>query len=110
LVVVVDQGWGNPDFNQELVDRGGPNGANWAGDNRKTFEFLKDKTFGTTAWHTIKAFERAGIGREAFLALIALYLGSDVMELLMKEAEAGLNSITFDAIVRTLLSTSMLPS
>jgi hypothetical protein len=26
----------------------------------------------------------------------ALYLSSDMMELLMKEAEAGLNSITFD--------------
>jgi hypothetical protein len=60
------------------------------------FEFLKEKTFGTTAWHTIKAFEKSGQGREAFLALIALYLGSDVMELLMKEAEAGLNSITYD--------------
>jgi hypothetical protein len=37
------------------------------------FEFLKEKTFGTTAWHTIKAFERSGWGRDAFLALIALY-------------------------------------
>jgi hypothetical protein len=83
LVVVVDQGWGNPSFD-------------WPRDNRKVFEFLKDKTFGTTAWHTIKCFERAGRGREAFLALIALYLGSDVMELLMKEAEVGLNTITFD--------------
>ena len=39
---------------------------NWPGDNRKVFEFLKDKTFGTTAWHTIKCFERAGRGREEF--------------------------------------------
>ena len=92
----VDQGWGNPSFDEKLLERGRHDGANWPGDNRKVFEFLKDKTFGTTVWHTIKCFERAGWGREAFLALIALYLGSDVMELLMKEAEAGLNTITFD--------------
>ena len=96
LVVPVDEGWGNPDFNQELMSCGRHDGTSWAGDNRAVFDFLKDKTFGTTAWHTIKSFERAGWGREAFLALIALYLGSDVIELLMKEAEAGLNSITFD--------------
>jgi hypothetical protein len=78
------------------VDRGPHDGFSWAGDNRKVFELLKDKTFGTTAWHTIKAFERAGRGRQAFLALITQYLGSDMMELLMKEAEAGLNTITFD--------------
>ena len=96
LVIVVDQGWGNPSCDEELHERGRHDGANWAGNNRKVFDFLKDKTFGTTAWHTIKCFERSGGGKQAFLALIALYLGSDVMELLMKEAEAGLNTITFD--------------
>ena len=96
LVPVVDQGWGNPSFDEELYERGRHDGANWAIDNRKVFDFLKDKTFGTMAWHTIKTFERRGGGGQAFLALIALYLGSDVMELLMKEAEAGLNTITFD--------------
>ena len=30
----------------------------WQGDNRRVFDFLKEKTFGTTAWHTIKVFER----------------------------------------------------
>ena len=79
LVVVVDQGWDNPSFDEELYERGRHNGAMWPGDNQKVFDFLKEKTFGTTAWHTIKAFERRGGGREAFLALIALYLGSDVM-------------------------------
>jgi hypothetical protein len=70
--------------------------SSWAGDNRAVFDFLKEKTFGTAAWHTIKSFERAGCGGEAFLALIALCLGSNVMELLMKEAKAGLNSLNFD--------------
>jgi hypothetical protein len=96
LVVPVDEGWGNPDFYQELMAHGRHNGASWAGDNRAVFDFLKAKTFGTTAWPTIKSFERAGRDREAFLTLIALYLGSDVMELLMKEAEACLKRITFD--------------
>ena len=54
LVVVVDQGWGNPSFDEELYERGRHDGASWPGDNRKVFDFLKEKTFGTTAWHTIK--------------------------------------------------------
>jgi hypothetical protein len=74
------------------------------------FDFLKDKTFGTRAWHTIKSFERGGWGREAFLALLALYLGSNVMKLLMKEAEAGVNRITFDANNKNFALTSMLQS
>jgi hypothetical protein len=96
LVVSVDEGWGNLDFTQELLTCGRHDGASWTGDNRALFDLLKDKVHGTTAWHTIKSFERLGRGREAFLALIALFLGSDVIELLMKEAESGLNSITFD--------------
>jgi hypothetical protein len=42
------------------------------------FDFLKTKVDETTVWNTIKQFERADQGRNAFLALIALYLGPDV--------------------------------
>ena len=62
LVPVVDQGWGNPSFDEKLYESGRHDGANWADDNRKVFDFLKDKTFSTTAWHTIKTFERRGGG------------------------------------------------
>jgi hypothetical protein len=72
---------GQPRLLQELISRGCHFGTNWANANSAAFDFLKEKVHGTTAWHTIKSFERAGQGREAFLALIDLYLGSDATEL-----------------------------
>ena len=39
MAVVVDQGWGNPSFDEELLERGRHDEVNWPGDNRKVFEF-----------------------------------------------------------------------
>jgi hypothetical protein len=93
---VIDDGWGEPDLQQELMEQGHHNGAHWRHDNGVVFDFMKEKVHGTKAWGTIKQFERASHGREAFLALIALYLGPDVTELLMKQAEETLNTTRFD--------------
>jgi hypothetical protein len=65
----IDDGWGEPDFAQELMEQGRHNGINWRHDNRVVFDFLKSKVHGTAAWHTIKQFERAGQGRNAKLSM-----------------------------------------
>ena len=92
----VDPGFGNPDFSTELAIRGRHDGHYYRADNTTVWLFLKHLYHGTTAWPTILQFERALNGRAAFRALMAQYLGADLMALLAKEADAFVNNALFD--------------
>lgn len=93
---VDDPGFGLPDYGTELRTRGRHNGTWYRSDRAKVWHLLFDLCHGTTAWHTIQAYQATTDGRAAYLALRGQYLGSDVAQLLMKRAEDFLANARFD--------------
>ena len=94
--LVPDEGFGQPDYNQELAVRGRQNGYYWRGDNTQVWIFLKLKTQNTTAWSTIKSYERSSNGRAAFQALLDQFMGASVKTVIYKSAEYQLQTLVWD--------------
>jgi len=91
-----DPGFGLPSFNDEVETRGRHAGHFWMADRRSVWLFLRSKCHGTTAWNTIKGFERTTDGRRAYLALLGQFMGEDVMQTYLNKAERTLTTIRFD--------------
>jgi hypothetical protein len=97
-----DPGFGLPDHDSELYNRGRHNGSNWKSDNAMIWQLVWDVSHGTTAWNTISSFEATKNGRGAMLALVRQYMGSDVQQVLIRNAETFLENTRFDGKSRNL--------
>ena len=91
-----DQGFGLPSFEAEIKSRGRHAGHFWRGDKKAVWLVLRHLTEGTIAWSTIQLMTNDG--RQAFTALLNIYMGIGVKRMLMKRANAYLNNTVYDGV------------
>ena len=82
---VIDLGFGQ--FDLELEQRGRLDGYFYKADNAVVWLHLRGPCHGTTAWILISSFEERRNGRGAHIALMAQCMGSDVQQVLLRNAE-----------------------
>jgi hypothetical protein len=99
----VDSGFGMPDFDEDLATRGRIQGSFWKADNTTVWQFLKSKCHGTDAWTVILGFNTRKDGRGAYFALVRMYMGCDVKQLLCRRAETFLENVRFDGKSRNFI-------
>ena len=96
LVGALAPQWGQPTMDEHLKSQGRHNGHFYGSDNATVWHLLWRKCHGTNAWNCIGTFQATRDGRGAYRALHGQYLGRDVQALLLRNAEATLESLRFD--------------
>ena len=97
----VDQGFGQPSFDEELARRGRHDGWLWRPSNKLVWNMIRTVTHGTDAWNHVRRFATAGNGRQAYLVLVATYMGRDVQYNIKHAAMVTLQRLRFDNRSRT---------
>lgn len=77
---------------QELVNRSLHDHPEYAGDNAAVYNYLEEATRGTSYAVTLKPYQHASDGRNAYLSLIAQYAGTDKWASDLKKAQNVMNN------------------
>ena len=88
------------DFDEDMATFGRLSGYYWQADNRALWQYIQNKTHGTTAWSVVQPCKPNQNGRTAYRLLKAEHLGEDVFELLRREAENTLSKSRYDGTSR----------
>ena len=93
---VIDLGFGQPEFDLELEQRGRLDGHFYKADNAIVWLHLRGLCHGTTAWTLISPLKKGGMAEELSIALMSQCMGPDVQQVLLRNAEHFLERAMFD--------------
>jgi hypothetical protein len=97
----VDQGYGVPTFDLEMIERGPHTGAYYQRDNISVWNVIRHVTHEGPGWSWVKEYQRGCDGRSAYQAMKRHYLGDQFVARLRASADNVLDTAFYDGKSRT---------
>lgn len=97
----VDDGYGNPTFDAEMIERGPHTGTYYQRDNITVWNVIRHVTHEGPGWSWVSEHQRTCNGRAAYQSIKAHYLGDQFTARLRASADSVLETAFFDGKSRS---------
>ena len=98
----VEEGFGKPSFDEELLLNGRHDGFFYPMDNKLVYHTIKHLVLNSTSYSCIVKWEKTFNGRAAFKSLERNYLGPHVTQLIQRTAEKIVSTSVFTGVSRNM--------